>query len=87
MKGQTIIMARRVALSTEDNPFNPITEFDKWYNFDERNGYHSCSYLARVARISNEMSEQDQTEAIESAIDEILHFNLTGNYKKVVVDS
>ena len=80
-------MGRRVALTTEDNPFDPFKEFDKWYNFDERNGYHSCSYLARIARVSKEMSEDDQTFAIESAIDEILHFNLTGNYKKVVEET
>jgi hypothetical protein len=77
---------RRVALTTEDNPFNPITDFENWYAFDERNGYHTCSYLARIAQISNEFSEQDEMDAIEDAIDEILHFNLTGNYKKVVVE-
>lgn len=80
-------MARRVALTTEDNPFNPFTEFDKWYNFDESNGYHSCAYLARIARISKEMSEEDQNFAIESAVDEICKFNLTGNYKKVVEET
>lgn len=80
-------MARLVALTTEDNPYNPITEFKNWYNFDETNGYHSCSYLARIARVSKDMSEDDQLFAVESAIDEILHFNLTGNYKKVVMEN
>jgi hypothetical protein len=77
---------RRVALTTEDNPFNPITDFANWYAFDERNGYHTCSYLARIANASNEFSEQDEQAATEDAIDEIIHFNLTGNYKKVVVE-
>lgn len=79
-------MSRRVALTTEDNPFNPITDFANWYAFDERNGYHSCAYLARIAPNSNEFSEQEQTDSLEQAIDEICKFNLTGNYKKVVVE-
>lgn len=72
-----------VALSTSDNPYNPLTDFDKWFAFDEQNGYHSCSYLARIMKSSSSLSEYEQEEAKEAAIDEILRFNLTGNYIKV----
>lgn len=71
------------ALTTTDNPFDPFTQFDKWFAFDEAKGYHSCSYLARIARTSDEFSKEDQQKEIERAIDEIVSLNLNGKYKKV----
>ena len=70
-------------LTTEDNPFNPFTQFDDWFAFDEQKGYHSCAYLARIARTSYELSDADNDLAIESAIDEIVSLNVLGIYKKV----
>lgn len=77
---------RDTMLSTSDNPFNPFTQFDDWYRFDEDKGYHSCSYLARIMRSYDTQTEEEEREEKERAIDEILHFNLTGNYIKVVND-
>lgn len=71
------------ALTTTDNPFSPFDEFDKWFAWDEAKGYHSCSYLAKVARTSNEFSAEDQQKEIERAIDEIVSLNINGKYKKV----
>ncbi|QXO14693.1 hypothetical protein SEA_BURLEY_90 [Gordonia phage Burley] len=70
-------------LSTADNPFNPFTEWEQWYAFDAREGYHTPAYLARVVRTSSELSEADQIVALNDGIDEILQYNLTGNYIKV----
>lgn len=78
-------MNREVYLTTEDNPFNPSTDFDKWFAFDEEQGYHSCGLLARVALVSDDLSEADQVRAIESAIDKIVEINPFGNHKKLVV--
>lgn len=75
----------RVAmLTTEDNPYDPFTQFDDWKAFDDQKGYNSCSYLARICFSSPELTQQEQNEAFEQAIDEIVALNLTGNYKKVV---
>ena len=71
-------------LTTTDNPFSPFTQFDQWNRYDIDKGYHTTAYLARIVTTSNELSERDQAQAIDMAIDEILEFNLTGNYKKVV---
>lgn len=73
-----------VALTTKDNPFDPIDDFDNWYNFDEQNGYHTSAYLARIAKTSYGTSDVDYEAAVEEAIDEIIAINATGNYKKVV---
>lgn len=78
-------MAERiVALTTTDNPFDPIDEYDKWFAFDVQNGYCTDSYVARIIKTSSEFSDEEQKAAYEDAINEILSYNLTGNYKKVV---
>lgn len=70
-------------LTTTDNPFDPFDDFDNWFAFDESKGYHSCSYLARIAKTSDELSDEENSEEIKRAIDEICRLNLLGIYKKV----
>lgn len=69
-------------LTTSDNPFDPFTQFDEWYAFDVRHGYNTCAYLARVLVTSDELSEEDQDMALDTAINAILELNVTGNYVK-----
>jgi hypothetical protein len=72
------------ALTTFDNPFDPLKEFEKWFNFDTVvKGYNSCGYLARIARTSDQLSDAENEDEIERAIDEIVALNPT-LYKKVV---
>lgn len=70
-------------LTTSDNPHDPFTEFDEWYAFDTRAGYHTSAYLARIAVNSTELSDLDYELANEAAIDEILAHNILGIYVKV----
>lgn len=70
-------------LTTADNPFNPFDQFDEWFSYDEDRGYHTCSYLGRIARISDEMSDEQVSKEINRAIDEILRYDFAGIYKKV----
>jgi hypothetical protein len=72
-----------VMLTTSDNPFDPFIQFDEWFAYDESSGYHTCSYLARITKSSDELSPSDEAVAIESAIDEIVEMNIIGLYKKV----
>ena len=72
-----------VMLTTVDNPFNPLTDWDDWYNYDESKGYYTSEYLARITKTSNELSDDDQDQAITEAIDEIIEMNPDGFYKKV----
>ena len=74
-------------LTTIDNPYDPYTEFDEWNAYDRYKGYHTLAYLARVTRTSHEISESDDSLAIEIAIDEIVKENVLGIYKKVEVPS
>lgn len=71
-------------LSTIDNPFDPFDDFDRWYNFDVLHGYNSCSYLAKIAKTTDELPENLAQIEIERAIDEIVDVNINGMYCKVV---
>jgi hypothetical protein len=73
-------------LTTSDNPFNPFTEWNEWFVFDTSHGYHTASYLARVVKTSEELSEPDQILANEQAIDEIVKEDVNGLYLKVTRD-
>jgi hypothetical protein len=77
-------MARMMhMLTTVDNPWDPFTQFDEWFQFDVSHGYNTSAYLARIVRSSDDMSEAVQDVALEQAINEIVEFNLLGIYKKV----
>lgn len=70
-------------LTTTDNPFSPFDEFEAWFAYDVRSGYHTPSYLARVLVSSIELSQADQAMAMEEAIDLIVKENPLGIYVKV----
>lgn len=74
--------SRRVALTTFDNPYNPFTQFTKWFLFDVEKGYNSCGYLARIARTSEEFTDEENNREIERAIDEIIKYDFLNIYKK-----
>lgn len=67
-------------LTTVDNPYNPYIQFDEWFAFDELKGYHTCSYLGRVAKTTRNVSDATNELIIEKAIDEIIELNPLGIY-------
>ena len=70
-------------LTTVDNPFNPFLQWEQWLSFDTMKGYNTCGYLARIAIVSHDLSELDEEQAIEMAMDEIVKENVYGVHKKV----
>ena len=70
-------------LTTVDNPFDPFANWDEWYAYDEAKGYCTSGLLARITKTSNELSEKEQNEDVEEAIDEILELFPDGMYKKL----
>lgn len=77
-------MASKCALTTVDNPYNPFEQFLSWFLFDEEKGYHSCAYLGRIARTSDQLSDEENNQEIERAIDEIIKYDFTNIYRKVI---
>ena len=76
-------METQVAITTFDNPYDPFKEFESWFMFDVEKGYNTCSYLARIADITDSMSEQEANTEVERAIDEIIKYDFMNMYKKV----
>lgn len=70
-------------LTTVDNPFDPFTQFDEWLSYDTNANYDTPSFLARIVKGSDELSEADQALAIQQAIDEVVRENVSGLYRKV----
>ena len=76
-------MTTKCMLTTFDNPYDPFEQFTSWFLFDEEKGYHSCAYLGRIARTSEQFSDQENDLEIERAIDEIIKYDFRNIYKKV----
>lgn len=76
-------MPNAYALTTFDNPFDPFEQFKSWFLFDVEKGYNSCAHLARIAKISDDLSEEEKDLEIERAIDEIIKYDFMNIYKKV----
>lgn len=65
-------------LTTVDNPWDPWTRYDDWRQWDIAHGYNSESLLARVCNTSDDLSDADQSQAIEEAITTIVTQNVSG---------
>ena len=76
-------MSNGCMLTTFDNPFDPFEQFDSWFMFDVSKGYYSCSRLARIANLSDDLSQKEIDDEIERAIDEIIKYDFMNVYKKV----
>lgn len=72
-----------VMLTTVDNPYDPFEQFTSWFLFDVEKGYNTCSYLARIVKTSDEMTQKEVDEEVERAIDEIIQYDFLDIYKKV----
>lgn len=76
-------MENEFMLTTLDNPFDPFEQFNSWYLFDVEKGYNSCSYLGRIAKITDDMSQPEIDREVERAIDEIIYYDFMNIRKKV----
>ncbi len=76
-------MQQQCRLTTTDNPFDPFEQFNSWFLFDVEKGYNTCAYLGRIARTSEQLSDEENDREVEHAIDEIIKYDFRNIYKKV----
>ena len=76
-------MSKQSMLTTVDNPFDPFEQFSSWFLFDVEKGYNSCGKLARIANVSESMSETEFNNEIDSAIDKLIKVDFLDIYNKV----
>lgn len=68
-------------LTTTDNPFSPIDDYDNWSKFDHDHGYNTDELVARiVGPIDFDLPEVIVNEAFDDAIKWLFEWNPTGNY-------
>lgn len=77
------LISNECMLTTFDNPYNPFEQFTEWFLFDVEKGYNTCSYIARIAQFSDDMTQKEIDEENERAIDEILKYDFMNMYKKI----
>ena len=76
-------MVKECMLTTTDNPYSPFEQFKEWYMYDVEKGYNTCSKLARIARISDDMTQDEIDFENERAMNEIIKYDFMNIYKKV----
>lgn len=74
-------------LTTIDNPYNPFKQFDEWFAFDIEKQYYSCSRLARLTNLCDEMCETEVEQEIERAIDRLIEIDELNIYKKLTLNT
>ena len=79
-------MAKDCMLTTFDNPYNPFDDFTLWLMYDKEKGYNTCERLARIAKLSDDMSQDEIDAETDRAMDEIIFYDFLNIYKKVWQD-
>ena len=70
-------------LTTHDNPYDPMTNYDQWLKYDHDNQYYTDEYLARVANLDVESEGPEADYQLELAKIEILNNDMLNIYKLV----
>lgn len=71
-------------LTTTDNPFSPVDDYEQWSKFDRDHGYNTDALVARIAGpIDFDLPEAVVNDAFDDAIRWIVEWNPTGNYKMI----
>ena len=65
-------MEKDSMLTTFDNPFNPFTEFDRWWKEDLLLGHNCCGLLANESNVSDIASDEVNDDAIIEAMERIV---------------
>ena len=59
-------------LTTRDNDCDPFENFDEWLKEDRRLGHNCCGVQAMIANTSYDLSDEDNIEITNKAIDEFV---------------
>lgn len=78
---------RQVYITTFDNPFDPFDNSDDWLMFDIEKGYCTNNKVARLVNLTDDMTEKEELEEIERAIDRLIEIDPLDIYKKVVKET
>lgn len=63
--------AKRVMVTTTDNPYDPFEDFGDWYIYDTLKGYNTTNRLASIVHTSESYSDYENNEEINKGIEEL----------------
>lgn len=72
-----------VMLTTSDNPWNPFTDWELWYAFDENLGYATSGLIARLNPTTTELGSVHSGLDLLDAYHTILELDLFNLYRVV----
>ena len=76
-------MLKEIAITTIDNPFDPFDDFTSWFLFDIEKGYYTCNKIARLSKMTEDMTDKEEMEEIERVIDRLIELDPLDIYKKI----
>lgn len=76
-------MLEETFITTIDNPFNPFDDFASWFLFDIEKGYYTCNKIARLSKITEDMTEKEENEEIKRIIERLIEIDPLDIYIKV----
>lgn len=75
---------RIVAITTIDNPYDPIDDFEHWFQFDNDKGYYTSSSIARLSSNKTGLTQEEIEIDNEKAIDRLIELDPLCIYKKII---
>ncbi len=79
-----------VWVTTENNPFDPFTQWNHWLSFDTNKGYNTCGKIYDLSPLNEDnLTEYEQDQRIRLAIDDLVKFGVAvgndGNISKYIL--
>lgn len=72
-------------ITTVDNPFDPFTQWERWFNFDEQHNYKTCERVARLAHCDpTTLTEKENDEFVNQALISLVDMYGDNVYRIVV---
>ena len=84
-----VISMERYILTTIDNPYDPIDEFEKWDEFDKSHGYYTNQRLAKIQQPVSALTDVENQRIINGSVDDFIRlFQQDGSnlYRRIVID-
>lgn len=70
-------------LTTVDNPYDPFNQFEQWLQFDNEKGYNTSGRVMRLAKITDDMSDEESDAEVERAMDKLIEIDFFNIFQKV----
>jgi hypothetical protein len=72
-------------LTTIDNPYSPKTDYELWQRWDQENGYHTESYIARLLHMEADYDGIDDEFMVNMLLSKVINEILEQDIMNVYV--